>query len=92
MEKLTHDSYVIQAGRIATGRYGTKLNELLSLFEQAHFIEEDSEVSKQYIYRSDDEDIRFIASVLNEMVADPKEREEIEKEAEAYYRRTRESA
>jgi hypothetical protein len=82
-EKLTHDSYIIQAGRIAGERYGTKLNEMLSLFEQAHFIREDSEISKQYTYRSDDEDIRFITSVLNELVADPKEREEIEKEAEA---------
>jgi DNA repair exonuclease SbcCD ATPase subunit len=83
VEKLTHDSYVIQAGRITDKRYGTKLNELLSLFEQAHFIREDSEVSKQYAYRSDDKEIRFITSILNEMVADPLEREEIEKEAEA---------
>jgi DNA repair exonuclease SbcCD ATPase subunit len=83
VEKLTHDSYVIQAGRITDKRYGTKLNELLSLFEQAHFIREDSEVSKQYAYRSDDKEIRFITSILNEMVADPAEREEIEKEAEA---------
>jgi septal ring factor EnvC (AmiA/AmiB activator) len=59
------------------------LNELLSLFEQAHFIREDSEVSKQYTYLSDDRDIHFIASVLNEMIANPQEREEIEKEAEA---------
>ncbi|MDR0715035.1 MAG: hypothetical protein LBF89_12390 [Bacteroidales bacterium] len=83
VEKLTHDSYVIQAGRITDKRYGTKLNELLSLFEQAHFIREDSEVSKQYAFRSDDKEIRFITSILNEMVADPAEREEIEKEAEA---------
>jgi predicted RNase H-like nuclease (RuvC/YqgF family) len=83
IEKLTHDSYVIQAGRITEERYGTKLNELLSFFEQAHFIREDSEVSKQYTYLSDDGDIRFITSVLNEMIANPQEREEIEKEAEA---------
>jgi hypothetical protein len=83
VEKLTHDSYVIQAGRITNERYRTKLNELLSLFEQAHFIREGSEVSKQYTYLSDDRDIRFITSVLNEMIADPQEREEIEKEAEA---------
>jgi homoserine dehydrogenase len=83
VEKLTHDSYVIQAGRITNKRYNTKLHELLSLFEQAHFIREDSEIIKQYTYKSDDENIRFIASVLNEMAVDPKEREEIEKEAEA---------
>ncbi|MDR0699762.1 MAG: hypothetical protein LBG28_11175 [Tannerella sp.] len=83
VEKLTHDSYVIQAGRIANERYGTKLNELLSLFEQAHFINQGSEISKQYTFLSNNKDIRFIASALNEMVADPAEREEIEKEAEA---------
>jgi hypothetical protein len=83
VEKLTHDSYVVQAGRITDERYSTKLDELLSLFEQAHFIREDSEIIKQYTYRSDDKDIRFIASVLHEMVADPQEREEIEKEEEA---------
>jgi hypothetical protein len=81
IENLTHDSYVIQAGRITNERYGTKLNELLSLFGQAHFIREDSEVSKQYTYLSDDGDIRFITSVLNEMIANPQEREEIEREA-----------
>jgi hypothetical protein len=83
VEKLTHDSYVILAERISNERYSTKLNELLSLFEQAHFINEGSEIRKQYTYRSNDKDIYFITSVLNEMVADPKEREEIEKEAEA---------
>jgi hypothetical protein len=83
VEKLTHDSYVVQAGRITGERYGTRLNELLSLFEQAHFVREDSETVKRYTYGSDDEDIRFITSVLNGMAADPQEREEIEKEEEA---------
>jgi hypothetical protein len=83
VEKLTHDSYIIQARRITNDHYGTKLDELLGIFEQAHFIRKDSEVSKQYAYRSDNQEIRFIISILNEMVADPVEREEIEKEAEA---------
>ncbi|MDR1154232.1 MAG: hypothetical protein LBL04_05930 [Bacteroidales bacterium] len=83
VEKLTHDSYVIQAGRITNEHYSTKLHELLSLFEQAHFIREGSEVSKQYTYLSDNKDILFITSVLKEMVANPQEREEIEKEEEA---------
>jgi uncharacterized protein (DUF3084 family) len=42
-----------------------------------------SEISKQYPHPADDEDIRFITSVLHEMIADPTERAEIEKEAEA---------
>jgi hypothetical protein len=83
VEKLTHDCYVIQAGRITNEHYSTKLHELLSLFEQAHFIREGSEVSKQYTYLSDNKDILLITSVLKEMVANPQEREEIEKEEEA---------
>jgi hypothetical protein len=83
MEKLTHDSYVIQAKRISSVRYRTKLEALLGLFEQTGFVTEGSEISKQYVNKTGDEDIRFIASVLQEMIADPKEREEIEKEEEA---------
>ncbi|MDR1887317.1 MAG: hypothetical protein LBQ70_05310 [Prevotellaceae bacterium] len=83
IEKLTHDSYVIQAGRITDERYSTKLDKLLSLFEQDHFVVENSEIIKQYPYRPDDDDIQLITSILHEMVADPKERKEIEKEEEA---------
>ncbi|MDR0688095.1 MAG: hypothetical protein LBF55_05335, partial [Prevotellaceae bacterium] len=83
IESLTHDSYIIQAERITDKRYSTQLDKLLSLFEQNHFLYEGSEVSKQYRVQSYDDDIQLITSVLHEMVADPKEREEIEKEAEA---------
>jgi hypothetical protein len=83
IESLTHDSYIIQAERITNKRYSTQLDKLLSLFEQNHFLYEGSEVSKQYRVQSYDDDIQLITSVLHEMVADPKEREEIEKEAEA---------
>jgi hypothetical protein len=83
IEKLTHDSYVIQTGKITDERCSTKLEKLLSVFEQNHFIKENSEIEKCYPHQQDDEDIQFITSILYEMVADPREREEIEKEAEA---------
>jgi hypothetical protein len=83
MEKLTHDSYVIQAKKIAIAHYRTKLEQLLSIFEQAHFIEENSEVLKRYQQQTDDDDIRLITSILHEMGADPEERKKIEIEAEA---------
>ncbi|MDR1022817.1 MAG: hypothetical protein LBL94_06055 [Prevotellaceae bacterium] len=83
IESLTHDSYIIQAARITDKRYRTKLDKLLSLFEQNHFVLSTSEVSKQYRFQSYDDDIQLIASLLHEMIANPKEREEIEKEAEA---------
>jgi hypothetical protein len=38
IENLTHDSYVIQAGRITDVRYATNLDKLLSIFEQKYFV------------------------------------------------------
>jgi hypothetical protein len=82
MEKLTHDSYVIQARKITDVRYRTKLDKLLSIFEQAHFYGT-KETLKQYLHMPDDEDIQLITSILHEMGADPKERARLENEAEA---------
>jgi hypothetical protein len=83
MEKLTHDSYVIQAKKIAIAHYRTKLEQLLGIFEQTHFTDETSGVLKQYYHQSDDEDIQLMTTILHEMGADPKERKKIEIEAEA---------
>ncbi|MDR1581943.1 MAG: hypothetical protein LBS55_01580 [Prevotellaceae bacterium] len=83
IENLTHDSYVIQTKKITNERYGTKLEKLLSLFEQAHFISKESKISKQYSPAFVDDDIQLITSVLQEMIADPNEREEMTKEEEA---------
>jgi hypothetical protein len=85
IEKLSHNSYVIQTLRITDKRYSTRLEKLLSIFEQANLIKSESNfvISKFYPYKIDDEDIQLMASVLHEMVADPIERAEIEKEAEA---------
>jgi hypothetical protein len=80
IEKLTHNSYVIQAGRISDDRYATKLDKLLSLFEQNHFII--GKIGKTYPHPQDDEDIHLITSVLHEMMANPEERAKIEKEEE----------
>jgi hypothetical protein len=83
MEKLTHDSYVIQVKRIAITHYRTKLEQLLSFFEQSNFTYEHSEVLKLYRQTDDNEDIHLITSILSEMGADPEERKKIEIEAEA---------
>ncbi|MDR2814387.1 MAG: hypothetical protein LBB79_07015 [Prevotellaceae bacterium] len=83
IEKLTHNSYVIQAKRITDKRCSTRLDKLLSLFEQDHFVSAESKIGKQYLRPSDDEEIQFITSLLHEIIADPKDREEIEKEEEA---------
>jgi hypothetical protein len=83
VEKLTHDSYVIQTGRITDSRYSTNLDKLLSIFEQACFVRHDSETVKEYCYQPDDENMELITDVLHEMVANPEERKQIENEEEA---------
>jgi DNA repair exonuclease SbcCD ATPase subunit len=82
-ELLTHDSFIIQAGRITDTRYSTKLEKLLSIFQQSYFIRDDSGVMKEYHCPQGDEDMRLITRVLSEMAANSNERREIENEEEA---------
>jgi hypothetical protein len=82
IEKLTHDSYFIQVGRIKNNRYSTHLEKLLSIFEQSNFVADNSEVLKEYRYKPDLEEIKIITGILREMGADPEERKRIENEAE----------
>jgi hypothetical protein len=84
IEKLTHDSYIIQTGRITDNRYVTALEKLLTIFEQSYFVKEGSEVIKEYRYQPapDDEEIMLITKTLHEMGVDPEERKQIENEAE----------
>ncbi|MEL7220801.1 MAG: hypothetical protein AAGJ93_05740 [Bacteroidota bacterium] len=82
IEKLTHDSFVVQIQRI-TGRYKTKLDKLLSVFEQKNFIG-DSEIVKEYNYPTDDEDVQAITSILHHSGTDPETRKKIEQEQEAW--------
>jgi methyl-accepting chemotaxis protein len=82
LEGLTPNSYVIQADRI-TDAHHTRLEKLLSIFEQANFSRENSKIGKQYLHQPDDEDIKIITSFLHEIVCDPDEYKELEMEEEA---------
>ncbi|GIV44242.1 MAG: hypothetical protein KatS3mg035_1365 [Bacteroidia bacterium] len=82
VEKLTHDSYIVQVERI-TSRYQTKLDKLLSLFEQSYFIG-DSKIIKEYPYPIDDEEIKLTAKILHYSGTNPGERKLIEMEQEAW--------
>ncbi len=82
VEKLTHDSYIVQVDRIKS-RYQTKLDKLLSLFEQSYFID-DSKIIKEYPYPIDNEEIKLTAEILHYSGTDPKERKLIEIEQEAW--------
>ncbi|MDR2449082.1 MAG: hypothetical protein LBD52_03895 [Prevotellaceae bacterium] len=84
VEKLTHDSYIVQASRI-TGRYQTRLDKLLSIFEQAYFTDT-TEAVKQYKYEPDDAEVKAITELLHHVGTDPDERKELDDEIE--YRRT----
>lgn len=82
IERLTHDSYVVQVKRL-TGRYQTKLDKLLSVFEQKNFIG-DTETIKEYHYKLEDEDVKRMTDILHLTGTDPVRRKEIESEQEAW--------
>jgi len=81
IECLTHDSYVVQAQRI-NGKYQTRLDKLLSVFEQRNFIGQ-SETIKEYTYKVDDEYVKEITAILHHAGTDPEIRAKLEKEREA---------
>jgi hypothetical protein len=80
VERLTHDGYFVQVQRVH-GKPRTKLDALLSLFEQTDF-EDDEETAKFYTYRLKDPDVEQMAKMLQYMCADPKLRALLEAEAE----------
>lgn len=81
IEKLTHDCYVVQIPRIEP-KLQSKLEILLTVFEQTNFID-DTEITKNYNYPISDDFIKNIVDILHHAGTDPIERNEIEKEQEA---------
>ena len=51
VEKLTHDSYIVQVDKI-TNRYQTSLDKLLSVFEQSNFTD-DKKITKEFSHPTD---------------------------------------
>jgi hypothetical protein len=82
IEKLTHDSYVVQVDRITDG-YSTKLEKLLSLFEQQHFVDE-KKIIKEFKHDLDNEEIKVATEILHHAGTDPESRKNIETEQEAW--------
>jgi hypothetical protein len=82
IEKLTHDSYIVQVKRI-TDRYQTRLDKLLSIFEQRHFVE-NSEIVKEYLHEPDTEDLKTITTILHHSGTNPTEKKKLEVEQEAW--------
>jgi hypothetical protein len=82
VEKLTHDSYIVQVGRI-TNRYQTRLDKLLSVFEQTNFLD-DTKITKEFKHDTDIEEVKIITDILHYSGTDPVEKKKLEIEQEAW--------
>ncbi|TAE31674.1 MAG: hypothetical protein EAZ92_02490 [Candidatus Kapaibacterium sp.] len=82
IEKLTHDCFVVQVERI-TDRYQTRLDKLLSIFEQQHFTD-DRSIIKNYRHTPDLEEIKTMTDILHHAGTDPEKRKQLEIEQEAW--------
>jgi len=82
IEKLTHDSYIVQVDRI-TDRYQTRLDKLLSIFEQSNF-EDERKIVRYYTHNADIEEIKIITDMIHYVGTKPEERKRIENEQEAW--------
>ncbi len=82
IERLAHDSYVVQVERMGN-KHQTRLEKLLTIFEQAHFIDENS-ILKNYPYELDEEELKLMVDILHHTGSDPQTRKEIETEQEAW--------
>jgi len=83
IEAVSHDCYVVQVNRIGE-RYKTLLDKSLSVFEQAHFIDLDQDTTKDYKHSPDSEVLQLLTEVLHHAGVEPAQREELEKEQEAW--------
>jgi hypothetical protein len=82
VEKLTHDSFIVQVDRI-TDNYKTRLDKLLSVFEQTNFVDS-NKITKEFMHETDIEEVKIITDILHHSGTNPKERKEIEDEQEAW--------
>ena len=82
IEKLTHDSYIVQVRRI-TNRYQTKLDKLLSVFEQTDFLDS-TEITKEFKHETDIEEVKIITDILHYSGTDPVEKKKLEIEQETW--------
>ncbi len=82
VEKLTHDSFIVQVDRI-TNRYQTILDKLLSVFEQRNFLD-DNKITKQFQHPTDTEEVKLLTDILHHTGINPEDRKQIEIEQEAW--------
>ena len=83
VEKLTHTAYFVQTKRIKPS-LNTRLDKLLSIFEQANFVS-GSETTKDYALNVDDPELKETLDILRYAAADSETRKELDEEE--YYQR-----
>ena len=81
IEKLTHETYIVQIPRIEA-KLNTRLEQLLSFFEQNHFTDS-SGLVKEYPYPLETDLMKLIANELHYLGTDPKKQQYLETEREA---------
>ncbi|MDR2691304.1 MAG: hypothetical protein LBB73_03265 [Dysgonamonadaceae bacterium] len=81
IERIMHDCVVVQPHRIEE-RYTTTLDNLLNVFLQNYFVED--QTKKEYYYLVEDENIRRITDILHYCASDAKERARTNAEIEAW--------
>jgi hypothetical protein len=82
VEKLTHDCFIVQVERV-TGRYQTRLDKLLSIFEQTNFTD-DRHIVKEFKHDVDIEEMGIATRILHYSGTDPQEKKRLEDEQEAW--------
>ncbi len=82
VESLTHDSFIVQVDRIS-GDYHTRLDKLLSVFEQNNFAD-DKRITKEFSHPTDTEDVKILTDILHHSGTNLEERKRIETEQEAW--------
>ena len=81
IEKLTHDSFIVQIPRIKP-KYRTRIEKLLSIFEQDYFLN-DSQTMKSYEDVIEDEEIQLMLAELKYLAASTAMRKVLDNEIEA---------
>jgi hypothetical protein len=82
VEKLTHDSYIVQVNRIKKN-YTTRLEKLLSLFEQQNF-SDDKQITKEFTHEVDSEEMKLAVDILHYAGKNPNQRKKLEIDQEAW--------
>ncbi len=81
IEKLTHESYIVQIPRIEA-KLNSRLEQLLSFFEQKHFTDSSGFI-KEYPYPIENDLMKLIADELHYLGTDPQKQQYLATEKEA---------